>query len=653
MQMLFKIALRNVKRQIGNYLIYFVTVSFTVAMLFSVNNLIFSENMRRITAANEDTKRALIGAVIFISIIVAFVLSYATNFMMRLRKQEFGAYLTLGMTRGNILSIFLSETLIIGGFALGAGLAFGLFFFQGLCALFMKLMEMEFSLSAYAKEGLLLTVFLVAGMFSIASVTSAVYLKRTSIYDLIHGKNRERKHKHTALWLLITLASFILIIMSLLYMENAPDKNIAKEDASYGIGNAIFALSVGIIFFHIGLSRCLIHLLLKKKRLRSKGTNIFVLRALSETLGANSIMLGFLAFLLTFSVFGVNISFIQKASLKEELNKNYPYDILYKGDAGFSSEIPAKKAKRIIKKYAKIKSMHSYRFYTNGGGVFRERTQWSGYEGMDDSFLKVSDFNKLIVPLGYQKVKLKNQYMIVSNTPAAAVNNWDGLVFKHGKKNYSLHSVHDDYPKFSYYYFYIVVPDKVTADMEPQTTCAVYDLADGKSDTKFDIKSNIKKLKKELSLPSGRCNYEFREAGRIEQNSVSAILVIGSLFAAMAFLFLAMAILALKTLSGLSFDRQRYAVLFRLGAGAGIQKRTLFRQTFSFFAFPFVVPLIMGIPATLICERFVKAFRMDALSAQIPYIALATAVAMTLVYLLYYIITYRVAALTVVRRAAL
>ena len=35
--MLFKIAFRNVRRQIGGYLIYFFTVALTVAFLFSLS----------------------------------------------------------------------------------------------------------------------------------------------------------------------------------------------------------------------------------------------------------------------------------------------------------------------------------------------------------------------------------------------------------------------------------------------------------------------------------------------------------------------------------------------------------------------------------------------------------------------------------------
>ncbi|MCI9253875.1 MAG: hypothetical protein HFI58_03400, partial [Lachnospiraceae bacterium] len=41
--MFFKLAVRNVKRQFTNYLIYFMTVAFTVALLFAVNNVLYSD----------------------------------------------------------------------------------------------------------------------------------------------------------------------------------------------------------------------------------------------------------------------------------------------------------------------------------------------------------------------------------------------------------------------------------------------------------------------------------------------------------------------------------------------------------------------------------------------------------------------------------
>ena len=113
-----ELAVRNVRRQIGNYLIYFITVALTVALMFAVNNIIFNEQILAYAETMKELKSGMIGISVFLSLIVAFVLSYATSFMLRLRKREFGMYLTLGMTRKNILLLFNLETLIMGAAAL-------------------------------------------------------------------------------------------------------------------------------------------------------------------------------------------------------------------------------------------------------------------------------------------------------------------------------------------------------------------------------------------------------------------------------------------------------------------------------------------------------------------------------------------------------
>lgn len=199
--MYFKLALRNVKRQMENYLIYFLTVSLTVALLFAINNIIYSSNLTVFVDRGESARTALRIMVVMISMVVAFVLSFSTSFLLKCRKREFGTYLTLGMTRKNLLTIFLAETLVICSIALGAGLAAGIFFFQGLMAVMMKLLEMEFSIASCSAEGLFRTVLLIVGIFLLASTASAIYLKRVSIYDLIHGEKKvEKGVRHPVCW---------------------------------------------------------------------------------------------------------------------------------------------------------------------------------------------------------------------------------------------------------------------------------------------------------------------------------------------------------------------------------------------------------------------------------------------------------------------
>ena len=68
--MLTKLAARNVKRQIGNYLIYFITVSLTVALMFAINNVIFEEQLLARANNNDELKTALIAITVIVSLIV-------------------------------------------------------------------------------------------------------------------------------------------------------------------------------------------------------------------------------------------------------------------------------------------------------------------------------------------------------------------------------------------------------------------------------------------------------------------------------------------------------------------------------------------------------------------------------------------------------
>lgn len=662
-----KLALRNVKRQIGSYFIYFITVALTVALLFAAGNIIFSDSLARFTIKREELQSALFGVVAFISLIVAFILSYATSFMLKLRKREFGTYLTLGMSRKNILIIFISETMLICIGALGLGLILGLFFYQNMMAVFMRLLEMEFTLASYSPKGLLLTVLLTVGIFLLASLASAIYLKRVSIYDLIHGSRKmEKPVKHPVFWFITAVFFFIILAGSLLFFNQEIEQILLHGAGSGRLICSLFVLAISIILFHIALARSLIYALLHWKRVCVKNTNTFVLRQLSGTLGSNSIMIGFLAFLLCFAVIGSNVSFMQKSAAQASLNTSYPYDIRYTKNldselSGIYNRpdegIPVSEAEAIIEKYVKIESKLDYEIFTTERNDFYGCTRWSGdgYKGLTDSFMKLSDFNALIVPLGYDAVTLKDEYMIIGSIPEISSIDWSSFTFKQGTAQYSFHSTHLEYPIFSFQYFYIVLPDDAIHGMKQAIQYTVYDT----ENKKYDAQA----LKEELSYTTtdtwrGQeeirtiCDYSLKEYSRQSNNSQTAILTISALFIAAIFLFMAMAILALKTLSALSADKQRYEILNRLGTGNALLKLTLFRQIFSFFMIPFIIPLLITIPTAYICRKIFILNSTPALVAQVPVIAGTIAAVMLLIYLLYYSATYFIAKRAVIRPQA-
>ncbi|MDD6159748.1 MAG: hypothetical protein PUB51_01275 [Oscillospiraceae bacterium] len=85
-------------------------------------------------------------------------------------------------------------------------------------------------------------------------------------------------------------------------------------------------------------------------------------------------------------------------------------------------------------------------------------------------------------------------------------------------------------------------------------------------------------------------------------------------------------------------------MLYRLGADERMQKSALLRQTGAFFLMPFAFPLLMTVPMGVIFGKIYEIWNFTGLSGQK---AMETAVLISLViagiYVLYFVITYRIA----------
>ncbi len=654
-----KLALRNVRRQVGNYLIYFITVTLTVSLMFAIHNIIYSEQLLAFSTIFQEMNSALIMLSALVAIVSAFVLGYATSFMLRLRKREFGTYLTLGMTRKNILLIFILETMIMGVAALVLGIVLGLFIYQGLMLIMTNLMDMKFAFAAYSLKGLILTAVLVLCIFILASVTSAMYLRKVSVYELIHGdKKSEKNVKHPLMWLCITVISLAGMIVSIILFSNEITTAVNTGRASGGaMMGYLFAFALAIMIFHTGMAKCLVSVMLKNKKLCSSGTNTFVLRQLSGKLSSNAIMAGALSFLIAFAIIGANVSFTQKISNEATLNRIIPFDIV--GDFDLADDeqegINIEEAENIIEEYADIKSILPYCTYTDGSSELTQKyTQYTGsdYSDLTDIFMKQSDFNKYAKALGKPEVSGDNKFYIMINTPFE--QDFTGASLTRNGHTCTFGGLIENYPRISLAYFVVIVPDALTDGMKIENQLYGIDLKDNEFDAEAllaDLTYTVEMHNDEMGdFMVARSDFMVKEYNRMQNNGTSAILVIGAIYVAVVFVFLAMAVLALKTLAGISEDRRKYEILFRLGAGEHEQRRTLFRQTLSFFSMPFIVPLLISIPSAIICANIMKFSGVEDIVSNVYINSAIIAAAIMLIYVLYFAATYLISRRNIIYR---
>ena len=122
--MLARLALGNVRKSLADFGIYFLTVFYAFnSMTAQQGVLAFSETQSKMF----DLLGMVIGGVsVFIAFVLVFLVVYANSFLIKRRKREFGVYLALGMSTGDVVKIVALESLIAGAASLAAGLVVGI-----------------------------------------------------------------------------------------------------------------------------------------------------------------------------------------------------------------------------------------------------------------------------------------------------------------------------------------------------------------------------------------------------------------------------------------------------------------------------------------------------------------------------------------------
>ncbi|MGM9661607.1 MAG: ABC transporter permease [Oscillospiraceae bacterium] len=638
-----KLALRNVRRQIRNYLIYFVTVALSIALLFAVNNLSYSDRVQSLSEVSSDMRTMFAMVTVLSCLVTALVLSYATGFMLKLRKKEFGMYLTLGMTRRNIQTLFACETGLLSFFALLVGMGAGLVIFQFLVALFASIMELPFAVSAYSLRGVALTLAVSAGLFLLSTLASLRYLKKATVSELLKEERAEKSERHPALWCVLSA----LTVTGLLCCLAVTYQNLmAAFRGQNGVELLLWLTAdLAMVFLsHAALSRALAGMLLRNKRIKSSGVNTVILRGLSGKMTVNSLLIGALATLLVFAVAMSNVAFEEKIFSDRSVKKDCPYDVMAMFDLSEEQGVSMEEGERIIEKYSPITGRIGYQLYSAGETTLCSNILGYKEMGWTDKFMPLSQFNALLAGCGYEPVSLGQEYLLLTTVQGICDTDFSGkTVTLHGK-TYSWAGSSSYYPDLARRaWLYFVVPDEAVAELPVSDVCAAYTLENSRPDAEAML-AELTYCRETEDGPEERCDFDLQAYERLYASATAGTLIIGTLYVATVFVCMALAILSIKTLSTLDDERRRFAVLYRLGADVKLQKAALRKQIGAFFLTPFALPLLMTVPIGLVFGQIYELWGFAGLSGQK---AMETAVLISLVmvgvYALYFFITYRIA----------
>ena len=99
-----KLIIKNVRKNIRDYLIYFLTLMISVSVFYAFNSIsdqpAFSEMGMTKTLLYDQLGILLSTLTVLIAVVLAFLIIYANQFLLKRRKKELGLYMVLGMKRG-------------------------------------------------------------------------------------------------------------------------------------------------------------------------------------------------------------------------------------------------------------------------------------------------------------------------------------------------------------------------------------------------------------------------------------------------------------------------------------------------------------------------------------------------------------------------
>lgn len=314
--MFFKIAKNNVIKSFKDFTIYFLTLTIAVCIFYIFNSIQAQEAILNLKNSMKEylniIQDVLLYVSIFVSIILAILMIYANNFLIKRRKKEFAIYMILGMKEKKVTKILFLETLIIGFFSLFAGIILGIGLSQIfpiiIAKLFMfKISNFEFIISISAIFKTIVYFFII---YIIIIIFNKKIISKYSLLELLTAekKNEKLKIKNSVIMILINIIGIILLLISYIIMIYYGLK--ANE-----LKLALILEIVGLFLFFLGLSGTLNFFVYKNKKFYYKDLNLFIFNQINNKINTNIISMTLISIVLFFAIIGFVSGISSKSSV--------------------------------------------------------------------------------------------------------------------------------------------------------------------------------------------------------------------------------------------------------------------------------------------------------------------------------------------------
>ena len=679
--MLCKLSIKNIKKSMKDYAIYFFTLILGVAIFYVFNALGSQTVMLDVSSSAEELIELMMtmlsGVSVFVSFILGFLIIYASRFLIKRRNKEFGIYLTLGMSKRKISMILFFETLFIGIISLAVGLGIGIILSQLMSLVVANMFEANLTKFAFvfSKASCIKTIIYFGIMYLLVMIFNTYSVSKYKLIDLLNGakKSEKIKLKNPILCIIIFIISCLVLgkayhMVTVEFLTLQDVKDILKP---------IVMGAVSTFFIFWSLSGLILRIAMSIKKFYYKGLNSFTLRQFSSKINTTVFSTTIICLMLFITIcllsacltmknsMNANIRELAPADFEFTINmnmdkyydsfRNYGYNDNQIKNSHYTAlemfDVFNYDITKDIKEYIEINTYATPDLTMNqtlGSKLVEVRTSFPFLKyDTKESIMKISDYNKVARFYGNEEYSLKDdEYMIVADFKSMveirdiALKNGEQInLFGHTLKP-KYDSCRDGFLEMSSNHIntgIILVPDNVIDENYLIQNHLIGNYIATDKEEIIKIEDNINKLAKnpkanDYLLPSGSTKLSIKEA----TTGLSAMVTFIGLYLGVIFLISSAAILGLKELSESSDNKQRFRMLRKIGTDEKMINKALFRQIAVFFMLPLILALIHSVFGIMFAMKILEVFGNEQLLPSI----IMTAIFIVVIYGGYFLITY-------------
>ncbi len=670
---LFKLSFKNIKKSFKDYAIYFFTLILGVAIFYLFNSLDSQTVMLKMSNSTQELVDMMInmlsGVSVLVSIILGFLVIYASRFLMKRRNKEFGLYMMLGMSKGKISKILLFETLLIGLISLLVGLGIGIAGSQLMSIFVADMFEVNMTdfTFVFSSAATIKTVIYFGIIYFIVMIFNTISVNRCKLIDLLQSSKKSEKVKMKNPYLCTII--FIIAVCVLgyaYYLVTGGVKDLEAEDIYQPIVLGI--ISTFLIFW--SLSGLILKLVMSLKKVYYKGLNSFTIRQISSKINTTVFSMSIICLMLFMTICVLSSGLSLKNSMTANLQELAPADFeIQKAIANPEQEYSQEQVN--FSKMPILEQVEAAGINKNAltnivdvpiyqiPELTTDMTLGKAFEKVKkeypmirftvgESFMTLSDYNQLAKVYQQKTLSLKpNSYAIVADYGSMVEIRDLGLKAKapitvQGKTYMPQYDkCQEGFVEISANHVnsgVFVVPDEALEGLIPERMIFSANYRTDNQQNKAAYNDKLKAYFNQARTNHEFIYFRFNTKPDIYEAAIGlgAIVTFIGLYLGIIFLITSAAILALKELSESTDNKDRYQMIRRLGADEKLLNRSLFRQIAIFFSFPLVLAIIHSIFGIMFCNYILETFGNEKLLVSL----VMTAIFLIVIYGGYFLITY-------------